>query len=41
MGKSIIGIALGESMGAAIAVFFSLVLLAPSVGSIPLISTDN
>lgn len=38
MGKSIIGIALGESMGAAIAVFFSLLLLAPSVGSIPLIS---
>ena len=38
MGKSIIGIALGESMGAAITVFFGLLLLAPAVGSIPLIS---
>ncbi|WP_428354568.1 cation:proton antiporter [Methyloprofundus sp.] len=38
MGKSIIGIALGESMGAAIAVFCGLLLLAPSVGSIPLLS---
>jgi len=38
MGKSIIGIALGESLGAAIAVFLALILLAPALGSIPLFS---
>lgn len=38
MGKSMIGIALGESFGAAIAVFFGLLFLAPSLGSIPLLT---
>lgn len=38
MGKSIIAIALGESLGAAIAVFLGLLLLAPVLDGIPLLS---
>jgi len=38
MGKSMIGIALGESLGAAMAVFLGLLVLAPTLDGIPLVS---
>jgi len=38
MGASMIGIALGESLGAVLVVFLGLLLLSPQLGSIPLLS---